>query len=153
MAIIVVGENSYVTVAELETYASDRGISISASDKTVLLIKSMDYLETRQYKSYKTVSTQALEFPRVLCSMYSVDCEYDNDEVPDDIKTAQIVAALYVDSGEELQATLTQTVKREKVDVLEVEYMDNSMQSNTFTKLDDLLRPFLKNSGVQGVRI
>jgi len=153
MATIIVGTNSYVTVAELETYASDRGITITASDKTVLLIKAMDYIETRNYISYKTVSTQALEFPRYLCSMYSYDCEYDNDEVPDDIKKAQIVAALLIDEGNELQATTTQTVKREKVDVLEVEYMDNSSQANSYTSLNDLLNPFLAYAGLRGVRI
>ena len=152
MAVIVVGTNSYVTVAELDTYAGDRGISITAEDKTILLIKAMDYIETRNYISSKTDVTQALEFPRLLCCGYSV-CEYDNEEVPNDIKKAQMVAALLIDTDNDLQATLTQTVKREKVDVLEVEYMDNSSQSNFYTSLNDLLKPFLAFTGLRGVRI
>lgn len=151
MATIIVGTNSYVTVTELETYATDRGITIIA-DTTILLIKSMDYIETRQYKSVKTVADQALEFPRILCAS-GYNCEYDNETVPDDIKTAQIVGALYIDDGEELQPTLTQSIKSEKVDVLEIEYQDNTSASSTFTKLNDLLRPFLSNTGLKTVRV
>jgi hypothetical protein len=49
MATITVGINSYVTELELVTYAADRAIIIAATDKTVLLIKAMDYLETRSF--------------------------------------------------------------------------------------------------------
>ena len=70
------GQNNYdpgavsngVTEAELTTYASDRGITIATVDKTTLLIKAMDYIEVQLFKGVKTVSTQALQFSRVLCS-------------------------------------------------------------------------------------
>ena len=46
MATITVGENSYVTETELSTYATDRGVTISG-DTSVLLIKAMDFIESR----------------------------------------------------------------------------------------------------------
>jgi hypothetical protein len=159
MASIVVGTNSYVTVAELETYAIDRGITIAATDKSVLLIKAMDFMEVQKYKGYKTVSTQALQFPRVLCSTGSsnycgyVPCEYDSETVPTEIGTAQLVAALLIDSGEDIQANSTQAIKREKVDVIEIEYQDNTNGSVVYTQLNSLIAPFLANQGLRTQRV
>lgn len=150
MATITVGTNSYVTVSELEAYADDRGITISATDKSVLLIKAMDYLETRTYKGLKTITTQTLEFPRVFCGYdyAGLDelCLLDINEVPQDIKNAQMTAALILDTGDEIQPTLGRAVKKEKADVLEVEYSDNALASKQYTKLNDILRPYLANS-------
>jgi len=152
---LIVGTNSYVTETELTTYATDRGITISAADKAVLLIKAMDYLEVQKYKGYKTVSTQALQFPRVLCADYYytqypqnyIPCEYDSETVPVEIKTAQIVACLLIDSGEDLNPTLGKTTIREKIAEIEVEYRDNSTETKSFTQLNALLAPFLTASG------
>lgn len=148
---IEVNTNSYVTEAELTTYATDRGLTITG-DTSVLLIKAMDYIESRDYISHKTDSTQSLQFPRVLCDDYDTNCAYVNDVVPTQIKTAQMVAALLIDNGYTLEDVATQTVKREKVDVLEVEYMDSSQSLNSYTQLNNLLRPFL-NSWIKGQRI
>ena len=151
MATIIVGTNSYVSEAELTTYATDRGITI-LGDTSVLLIKAMDYIETRSFISVKTDVTQALQFPRVLCALSS-ECEYSNDEVPKNIKKAQIVSAILIDQGNDLQATNTQLVKSEKIDVLEVEYMDGSSQANFYTALNDLLKNFLTTNGLNLKRV
>ena len=168
---IVVNTNSYVTEAELTEYATARGVTISG-DTAVLLIKAMDYIEVNQYIGVKTVPSQALQFPRLICGGYGYQdnyyprnfsynngswfyngCEYDSTTVPDDIKKAQIVAALLIDSGEDLQATTTQAIKREKVSSLEVEYQDNSTATKSYPQLNALLRPFLLATGVRGVRV
>lgn len=151
---VTVGTNSYITEAELTTYATDRGITIATADKTTLIAKSMDYMEIQLYKGYKTVSTQALQFPRVLCADYYTQypqsytlCGYDSATVPTEIKTAQIVAALLIDLGEDLNPTLGKTIIREKIDVIEIEYRDNSTETKSFTQLNALLAPFLTASG------
>lgn len=151
---VTVGTNSYITEAELTTYATDRGITIATADKSILIAKSMDYLEIQNYRGYKTVSTQALQFPRVLCATsYSqypqnyIPCEYDSDTVPNEIKTAQIVACLLIDSGEDLNPTLGKTVIREKIAEIEVQYRDDSREYKTFPQLNALLAPFLASSG------
>ena len=133
MAVIVVGENSYVTEAELTTYATDRGLTI-AGDTSILLIQAMDYVETRPYAGIKTDPDQDLQFPR-----------YPDTDVPQDIKTAQMVAAILTDSGVNLFATVGRAVKMEKVDVLETEYMDNAAESARYPQLDNLLAPYYAN--------
>lgn len=166
---VTVGTDSYVTETELSDYATARGITI-AGDKSVLLIKAMDYLESRQFIGTKTVYNQALQFPRILCddtylyrnyeyySMYpqnyfnnSQPCPYDNNTVPNEIKKAQMIAALLIDGGADLQSSLGQAIKREKVSVLETEYQDYTSGAEQHRALDDILRPFLQ-SGMKVVR-
>lgn len=140
MAVITVGTNSYVTEAELTTYATDRGETITG-DLSVLLIKAMDYIETRRYIGVKTDFDQALQWPREVCTG-QYGCEIDNQVVPQDIKDAQMVAALIVDGGDDLQPTVDRATKREKVDVIEVEYQENAIATKRYQKLDDILSKY-----------
>lgn len=133
---IVVGENSYVTELELTNYASARDITITGNTET-LLIKAMDYIEIQSYWGEKTDEEQDLEFPR-----------NGDTSVPAKIKTAQIVAALLIDSGETLFQTGEQAVKRESVGSVEIEYQDNTSSIKTFPQLNALLSPFTNNTGM-----
>ena len=139
---IVVGTNSYVTEAELTAYATARGVTISG-DTEQLLIKAMDYIEAQIYKGdkYDTDTNQPLEFPRTPTDQETATT------VPPKIETAQIVAALLIDSGEELFSTVDRAVKREKIDVIEVEYMDGASETKRYRQLDILLSPYLASSG------
>ena len=136
---IVVGENSYVTELELTDYASARDITITGNTET-LLIKAMDYIEVQSYYGEKTDEGQDLEFPR-----------NGDTDVPAKIKAAQIIAALLIDSGENLFPTGTQAVKRERVASIEIEYQDNTSARSSYTQLNALLSPFLASSGMSFV--
>ena len=132
---IVVGVNSYVTELELTTYAADRDINISGNTET-LLIKAMDYIEIQSYWGTKTDEDQDLEFPR-----------NGDTVVPEKIKTAQIVTALLIDSGEDMFPTSEQAIKREKIDIIEIEYQDFTSSLKNYPQLNKLLTPFLSSSG------
>ena len=132
---IVVGVNSYVTELELTTYAADRDITISGNTET-LLIKAMDYIEIQSYWGSKTDEDQDLEFPR-----------NGDTVIPEKIKTAQIVTALLIDSGENMFPTSEQAVKREKIDIIEIEYQDFTNSLKNYPQLNKLLTPFLSSSG------
>jgi len=150
---LIVGTDTYANEAELTAYATKRGVTI-AGDLSVLLTKALDYLETRNYIGTKTVYNQALQFPRILCGDiysqypqgYYTPCPYDSVTVPTEIKTAQCIAALLIDGGSDLQSTLGQAIKREKVSVLETEYQDYSSNAETHRALDDILRNFVSSS-------
>lgn len=134
---IEVGVNSYVTEAALTDYATARGKTITG-DTEQLLIQSMDYIETRPYSGYKTDSEQDLQFPR-----------NGDIEVPPGIETAQIVAAMLIDSGVDFFATTGRAIKSKKIaGVIETEYMDNAATTDSYPQLDNLLQPFYgANSG------
>lgn len=64
----VVGANSYATVAQLEAYASLRGLSLPATveEKERLLIRAMDYIETKApaFAGTRYSVEQGLQWPR-----------------------------------------------------------------------------------------
>lgn len=132
---LVVGTNTYVTVAELTAYASARAITI-VNDEETLLIKAMDYIEIQSYWGTKTDEDQDLEFPR-----------NGDTVVPEKIKTAQIVTALLIDSGEDMFPASEQAIKREKIDIIEIEYQDFTNSLKNYPQLNKLLTPFLSSSG------
>lgn len=145
MATITVGTNSYVTEAELQTYADDRGITIAAADLSVLLIQAMDYIETRAFKGSKTDPSQALEWPR--SGVYLNGTELDDTIVPDAIKQAQMAAALIYDTGADLLGSVAPRVTAERVGEVSVQYSDKGNQTTLYPKLTALLRNYLANGG------
>ena len=125
----------YVSEDELTAYATARGITISGN-KAVLLQKALDWLELQPFSGEKYDEDQELEFPRD-----------DDDEVPDNIKTAQIVCALIYDAGGDPLAAISKKVIREKVDVLEVQYSESSSSNDLYPQLSLLLAPYLTGGG------
>lgn len=129
----------YVTDQEYIAYATARGYEIDEDRVTINLTLALDWIERQCYSGRKTDPEQVLQFPR-----------NGSITVPNDIKTAQIEAALIYDGGGDLFAPITQSVKKEKVSVIEVEYQDNSSGTIFYPNLMTLLRPFLCgfNNGV-----
>lgn len=137
---IVTGANSYVSEAELATYEADRGLTISG-DPLALLIQAMDYLETLYYIGTKKTSDQPLQWPRT--SVYIDGYLFAPDAIPQELKNAQMALAVSIDAGTDPMATLERATKREKADVLEVEYMDNASSVAIITSVNRLLRKLL----------
>ena len=129
--------NSYVTTAELSAYASQRGIVLNSADLESLLIKSMDVLESNQYKSEPLNDTQSTLFPRMGVA------------IPRAIKQSQLMLAVAADTNDLLSATTEQVAKREKVDSIEVEYFENKDAVNgspLLTLVNELLAPYFAST-------
>jgi hypothetical protein len=141
---VTVGTNSYASEAELTAYATARGITI-ASDESIMLIKAMDWLENHNFIGQKTVSAQLLKWPRYNTGL-SDDVLYDANDVPLDIKQAQMACALIYDQGGDPLATIGRAKKRIKVDVIETEYADNAVNNPIYPVLNLLLSPYLNSS-------
>lgn len=151
---------SYVTVAEARAYAAARGVVLPSDDAELeaLLVKAMDYLEAQRklYAGERTwaVATtahpavQALQWPR--CGAL-LDCRHAiaHDSIPVELKRAQMQAAMEVFAGRDLMPSSDgRIVKREKVDVIETEYMTGqdigggtAVGAVTFPAVDALLEP------------
>tara|TARA_R110000824_G_scaffold181327_1_gene362098 strand:+ start:109 stop:594 length:486 start_codon:yes stop_codon:yes gene_type:complete len=136
--------NSYVTELELTTYATDRGITVTGTPAH-LLLNSMDTIETRSYQGAKTLSTQPLQWPRtgVIANGISIGI----NEIPADLKTAQIVTALSIDAGVDPMGVSNPAIKKKKVDVIEIEYQDNASSKSYDPKITAYLAPFLAFGG------
>jgi hypothetical protein len=151
-----VGVNSYVTVAESDTYWSDRNNTAWAgtdAQKQAALIEATQYMDG----AYTFIGTQKPDYP--LCwPRFDVEINagnfkgiwYDAETIPQSIKDACCELAL-----EALSARLDPVldrggmIKREKVDVIEVEYSDFAPSGRTFTFVGKLLKPFLDGGSGQ----
>lgn len=156
--------NSYVEVSEAQAYATARGITLPADES--LLIKAMDYLEAQRarYQGAKTnPGVQALQWPR---TGVILDCSYalPDNVIPVELKNAQMQLALEVFAGNTLLPSSDgRVVKREKVDVIEREFMTGSdlgtggLPSPSFPAVEALLAPLFAacggGFGLRSVRI
>ncbi len=84
---IVANATSYVSVADVESYISERALTtITSADIDELIIRSMDYIEGLNFKGVKLTKDQSLIWPRagVVKDSYLVD----TDEIPQELKDA-----------------------------------------------------------------
>ena len=122
---VVANANSFVTAAEIRSYAAARGITLSAVDAEIdpLAIKAMDYIESVevQMQGSRTSALQYLPLPRTGMTIYGEDV--GANVIPVAAKRAQMQLALDAHSGVDLMPTMSgAVVKREKVGPLETEY-------------------------------
>ena len=133
--------NSLASVQDFKDYYSLRNIDISTLTDTQIegfLVLGTDYIVQKyDFKGSKLKDTQSLPFPRVV----------NNETIfPTNVKYATILLAFKSQNGS-LLADSQQQVKKEKVDVLEVEYMDGSSSEVVYNDVLGYLKPYLSNVG------
>ena len=133
--------NSLASVQDFKDYYSLRNIDISTLTDTQIegfLVLGTDYIVQKyDFKGSKLKDTQSLPFPRVI----------NNETIfPTNVKYATILLAFKSQNGS-LLADSQQQVKKEKVDVLEVEYMDGSSSEVIYNDVLGYLKPYLSNAG------
>lgn len=143
----VADANSYVSVADARTYASNRGIVLPSDDDEVaaMLIRSTDYLEAQEcrYQGKRTSSSQSLAWPR---TGVFLNCdEVPSNVIPKSLIAAQVQLAMAINAGFDLQPNVSPQdyVTREKVGPIETEYADPLAVGimPTFTAANALLAP------------
>lgn len=134
--------NSYVSEADLTTYATDRGITIAGTEAD-LIIQAMDYLESKNFIGDKSTKEQALQWPRTNAA---VDGWYiDTDEIPQLLIDAECEIAISIDGGTNPLTNQDRSTKREKVGDIEVEYMDGARNAEYLTAAETKLKKLVKS--------
>lgn len=127
---------SYIDVSFADVYFLKRGITEWAglTNHEQLIIRAMDYIENNYtYQGTKLLSTQALQFPRLI-----------NGETVYPIALKNAVCELALKSNEEdLLADTDKTTIREKVGPLEIEYDPNQDNTKSYNYVNKLLAPYL----------
>ena len=138
--------NTYVDAVDFNTWLSDRGLTLGGSltDEN-LLLQATDYLETLSYIGIKNTQEQALLWPR--SGAYIDGYLFPFDSIPKQLIDAQMQVAYSIDQGVNPLATIGQAVKKEKVDVIEVEYQDGTISKSTITAVNATLSKLLLSSG------
>ena len=116
--------NSYISDADFAAYATSMGVTVSGT-AAILLLKASVYVEGLAFIGTKKTREQSMQWPRY-------DATVDNfltpsDVIPKLLKDLQCEVAIAIDGGNDPLADVARAVKKEKVDVIEVEYMDNSV--------------------------
>lgn len=154
---IEVGVDTYITVAETDTYISEHYVSgderrkkwaeLEAADKEIYLRRAAAAIDSLSYPGAKCARDQVMAFPRVI---YACGCGSDDCEVPAAVKAAQVEEAFEygAPSGDsEVHADLIGGVKAFTYDRYSVTYAE----SNGTGALDaviassiarELLRPY-----------
>lgn len=146
---------SYVSTSEVDTYHANRGnttwATITTAEKEEACRRSIDYMQqvyAHRWHGYKKTTTQALDWPRQevpQSDVYGV-VYYSETAIPQILKNAQCELAWKAAQGE-LSPDLGQKVKREKIDVIEIEYEQGATQYVRYRAIDNMLSSLLKNIG------
>ena len=139
---------SYVAVATLTTYIAERNITLGGTngDSSEILIKSMDFLEQQRFIGTKNTKAQALQWPRfgVVVDSYFID----SDEIPLLLQEAQMEFAISIDLGTDPMAPVSRETKKEKVDVITVEYTDSARAVTFIKSASEKLHKLVRNNNV-----
>lgn len=136
--------NSYVSEAELTTYASDRGIALSTATD-VLLIKAMDYVESLSFIGTKFTEEQALQWPRD--EVYIDGYYIERETIPKELKNGLMATAVAIEQELDPLRVVERATKREKVDVVEVEYMDSAASETIVRTINAAMRKIIRPGG------
>lgn len=150
--------NSYASVLAADGYVADRGIAgwaaLSTTIKQQSLINATDYLEATYrsaWKGNRVSETQSLSWPR-----YNVVVDgfnFASNVVPTQVVNACIEMAIRASIGETLLADQGQRVKREKIDVIEVEYQDYSDPTQRYPLVNRMVMPYLISASESGFAV
>ena len=131
------GADSVVSHAEADTFLTARGITLSSGTWDPYLLQAMDVLINLRYRGTKVYpSWNDVPFPRSgVVDPYGYS--YETNEIPTRFKHAQIWLAYHIQQGDSPTDVATPEVRREKVDVIEVEYAV-SVSDTTRIDVNDL---------------
>lgn len=150
----------YCSVAFADAWHLSRGVTLWATmalaEKEAALVRAANYMVQvyrLRWSGHRRTTEQALDWPR--WSVPRVDAPtfygggsayYDDNVVPVEIQQANAELAFKAAQGD-LAPDIQRLTKREKVDVVEVEYVDGASAIVKYRAIDSLLSPFLKDWG------
>lgn len=145
---VTVGVDSYVDESELTAYAAARGITITAGDESILLIRAMDYIETYPFSGIKVDDDQPLQWPRYDAYDSQEKLLVDFDVVPEKVKRAQMEGAIRASAGNLLADQSPGNVIEQTVGPITRRFADYSNDGITrYPVIDRLLRPLCGGGG------
>jgi hypothetical protein len=148
---IVAGSNSFNTLIEADAYFADRGVvtwtDLTDADKTIALIKAVDFLESTYSSAYigeRLDASQPLSFPRYGVKVYGFTLL--ETTIPVQLKKAQLELAFRSLAGDPLIQDEERTIIRERIDVIDTYYATYGSQQTRFVEVERILNPLFKNT-------
>jgi hypothetical protein len=133
---LVVGENTYATLPDIQAWLTARGYEVTATEAAVL--RAMDYIETMPWADEREDEDSDLWW---------------GDDPPQAVIDALCQATrLEVETPYVLQSDSQQRVKRQKVDVIEIEY-ESGGERTTFPIITRYLGSLLQAGNILSLRL
>ena len=151
--------DSYVEVADLDSFASERGItSLPATEpeKEALLRLAFDYVESHRRRFNGVKTNEGNTFPQFPRTGLTIDGEeVDENTVPREVKLAQMQLAIDAVDQDLAPTGDGRAIIREKVDVLETQYDSGASGAPQpiFAKANAWLDPLFRNGGFLGATL
>lgn len=122
---IVANADSYVTAAEITAYADKRGFVVPTltADLEKLAILAIDYMQSKDYIGDLVEADQPLTFPRKNINGVEIN------EIPTDIKNAQIELAIAAYSDDLLTTGPSAQVTKESTGSTSTEYAGSGLSA------------------------
>ena len=158
--------NSYVTVAEVDTFVSNFGLTgwstLSTTVREQAILRGMAYIETFPFKGIKMSWEDPLEFPRYGVwdeSYYGSMEDWSSEElafyqeIPKQVKNA-VCRAAYEESQSAgvLQANVASNIRSERIDVISTEYFGSQPSVTIYRQIEGFLKDLIKGTNVVTVR-
>lgn len=150
----VAGANSYITAAEYLDWSDARfdpaRATAPADDAAAekLILRAMDYFESLSFIGSKASSAQPLQWPRQ--NAYIDGYLVSSSSIPNEVKTSLYELTYAQETGSGEMNAIGRKTKREKVDVIEVEYADNSSSAVVNVAVSATLRKLLASGSGYG---
>jgi hypothetical protein len=138
---IVANADSYVSVADYESWADAREIEYDSSVIESQILRAMDYIETLRFIGQKSTKAQPLQFPRVGVVVDGFELDYN--EIPQQLKKAVFESVKAESEGLSQLANIERTTLREKVGEIEVQYAENSNSQTSVVAINKALYKLL----------
>lgn len=135
---LTVGTNSYIDEVDAAEYIAIEGLDAltDAENSLIRATRALDRLFGQRFTGTKTLSTQALQFPRNGATT-----------VPQEVLDATVELAVMIESGTNLYAQPDPLLKSESVSVGDISetrtYRDTGYSTNFLYKLEVILSPYL----------
>jgi hypothetical protein len=148
---VTVGTDVYLSVADADTYWSNKNDTVwsaaTTADKEKALREATQYIDGAFEFIGSQVATNVLAFPRYDVYIRSgnfAGISYDSTTIPPQIEDATAELALEALSSRLLPSQARGgAIKKEKVDVIEVEYLDFAPSQTSYSFVALLLKPLL----------
>lgn len=142
------GANSYVTLVEATDYyavdpvaaAAFAALANDAAREHRLAWATRILDQKTRWRGHKAVEASGLRWPRTyVCDRDGIAIE--DDVVPRQVKEAVLELAKYLQTNDPTTEQDVEAVKRAKVDVLEIEYQDDTSQTTVPPIINQILSP------------
>ena len=156
----VTGSDSYSSRADYIAYAATVGVTIADADAAdIQLVKAAEYIDRHEdnLKGDLVTRDQSMAFPRY--NLYIDGWSWLSTEIPRQVILCQMIFALDINAGIDLYnrpQNPNLIAKKEKVDVIEVEYAVGEATGQKLSKTstgDALLNSLLNNSGLMSISL